>query len=79
VDLDVRTALDLEDGLTCTEAITAGRRFGDATLSALDHGPRAGDVTEPRALRNASDPSGSSIRSIAVHPTPRGAPAVSPG
>ena len=37
MDLDVRTALDLEEGLICLEATTSGHRFGDSALSALDH------------------------------------------
>ena len=35
MDLDIRSALDLEEGLTYLEAVTAGDRAGGANLGAL--------------------------------------------
>jgi rsbT antagonist protein RsbS len=35
MDLDIRTALDLEQGLNLLESITAGNRVGDSSLNAL--------------------------------------------
>src|SRR3954469_17200468 len=36
--LDVHTALDLEEGLAHLDITTAGSRWGDSMLGALDHG-----------------------------------------
>jgi rsbT antagonist protein RsbS len=35
MDIDVRTALDLEEGLACLESITTGHRAGRSTLGLL--------------------------------------------
>ena len=49
MDLEVRTALDLEEGLICLEAATSGHRVGHSTLGALDHGQRGAADTKPLA------------------------------
>ena len=49
MELDVRTALDLEEGLICLEAATSGHRVGHSTLGALDHGQRGPADTKPLA------------------------------
>jgi rsbT antagonist protein RsbS len=49
MELDVRTALDLEEGLICLEAATSGHRVGHSTLGALDHGQRGSADTKPLA------------------------------
>jgi rsbT antagonist protein RsbS len=38
MDLDVRTALDLEEGLAYLELVTNGHRAGSSTLGVLDEG-----------------------------------------
>src|SRR6476660_3134959 len=55
MDLEVRTALDLEEGLICLEAATSGHRIGQSTLGALDHGQRGAADTKPPHLRSRPD------------------------
>ena len=38
MNLNIHTALDLEEGLTDLESVTAGRRTGNSTLGALRDG-----------------------------------------